>query len=118
MPRGPFDLIVLGHTLNELWAGHPGRIELRIGLMTRLGEELRPRGKILIIEPALMGTAQEAIRVRDGLIEPGLPRRDAVHLAAGLPGLPGRHLSRRVRLAADQPKWFGSPTRPASGGKA
>ena len=71
MPRGPFDLITMGHTLNELWSEHPDRIELRIGLVKRLGEELRPRGKILIIEPALMGTAREAIRVRDGLVKAG-----------------------------------------------
>jgi protein-L-isoaspartate O-methyltransferase len=71
MPRGPFDLIAVGHTLNELWSGHQDRIELRIGLVKRLGEELRPGGKILIIEPALMGTAQEAIRVRDGLANAG-----------------------------------------------
>jgi len=71
MPQGPFDLIAMGHTLNELWSGHPDRIALRVGLVKRLGEELRPRGKILIIEPALMGTAQEAIRVRDGLVNEG-----------------------------------------------
>ena len=71
MPRGPFDLIAMGHTLNELWSGHRDRIELRIDLVKKLGEELRPGGKILIVEPALMGTAQEAIRVRDGLVTAG-----------------------------------------------
>jgi SAM-dependent methyltransferase len=71
MPRGPFDMVILGHTLNELWAGQPDRIELRIGLLKKLGEELSPRGRIMIIEPALMGTAQEAIRVRDGLVKAG-----------------------------------------------
>ena len=71
MPRGPFDLIAMGHTLNELWPGHQDRIELRIGLVKRLGEELGPRGRLLVMEPALMGTAQEAIRVRDGLVKAG-----------------------------------------------
>jgi SAM-dependent methyltransferase len=68
LPQGPFDMIALGHTLNELWAGHPDRIALRIGLVKKLGEELAPGGRILIMEPALKNTAQEAIRVRDGLL--------------------------------------------------
>ena len=71
LPRGPFDMIALGHTLNELWAGHPDRIELRVDLVKRLGAELAPVGRILIIEPALKTTAQEAIRVRDGLVKAG-----------------------------------------------
>ncbi len=71
LPRGPFDLIALGHTLNELWTGHPDRIELRTSLVLKLGGELAPGGRILIMEPALMRTAQEAIRVRDGLVKAG-----------------------------------------------
>ncbi len=71
MPRGPFDVIVMGHTLNELWSGHPDRIELRTSLVRKLGGELAPGGRILIMEPALMSTAQEAIRVRDGLVKAG-----------------------------------------------
>jgi SAM-dependent methyltransferase len=67
LPSGPFDLIAICHTLNELWSGHHDRIELRVELIRRLGAELAPEGRILIIEPALMSTAQEAIRVRDGL---------------------------------------------------
>jgi SAM-dependent methyltransferase len=70
-PRGPFDMITLGHTLNELWSGHPERIALRVALVKKLGEELAPGGRILIMEPALMSTAQEAIRVRDGLVSAG-----------------------------------------------
>ncbi len=71
LPRGPFDMIALGHTLNELWSGHPDRIELRVGLMKKLGRELAAEGRILIMEPALMSTAQAAIRVRDGLVNAG-----------------------------------------------
>ena len=70
-PRGPFDLISMGHTLNELWAGHPDRIGLRAGLVQRLGALLAPGGRVLILEPALMSTAQEAIRVRDRLLGAG-----------------------------------------------
>ena len=71
MPRGPFDLVTMGHTLNELWAGHPERIALRVSLLLRLAEQLTAGGRILVFEPALMQTAQEAIRVRDGLVARG-----------------------------------------------
>ncbi len=71
VPSGPFDLIALGHTLNELWAGHPQRIELRVSLLLKLAAELAPQGRLLIMEPALMATAQEAIGVRDGLVREG-----------------------------------------------
>jgi SAM-dependent methyltransferase len=71
MPGGRFDIIALGHTLNELWAGHPGRTALRVSLLQRLAGSLLPGGRLLIVEPALMATAQEAIRVRDGLAQEG-----------------------------------------------
>ena len=61
----------MGHTLNELWADHPDRIALRISLVQRLSKELSARGRILILEPALKATAQEAIGVRDGLARSG-----------------------------------------------
>jgi SAM-dependent methyltransferase len=71
MPAGPFDVIAAGHTLNELWAGHADRIALRVSLLVRLCAELAPGGRLLFFEPALMATAQDAIRVRDGLVTEG-----------------------------------------------
>jgi SAM-dependent methyltransferase len=71
MTSGSFDIISLGHILNELWAGHPDRINLRVSLVRLLGDLLAPGGRILVMEPALMQTAQEAIRVRDGLARAG-----------------------------------------------
>jgi SAM-dependent methyltransferase len=70
-PSGSFEIISLGHVLNELWAGHPDRISLRVSLVRRLGDLLAPGGRILVLEPALMQTAQEAIRVRDELARAG-----------------------------------------------
>jgi SAM-dependent methyltransferase len=70
-PTGSYDLIVVAHTLNELWPGHADRIPLRVGLLTRIGTLLAPGGKLLVVEPALMKVAQEAIEVRDGLVAEG-----------------------------------------------
>jgi protein-L-isoaspartate O-methyltransferase len=71
MPEGAFDLITVAHALNELWPGHQDRIALRASLVERLAGRLAPGGRILIIEPALMQTAQECIRVRDALVRGG-----------------------------------------------
>jgi hypothetical protein len=70
-PAGSFDLIVVAHALNELWAGHPDRVALRVALLVKMGALLSPGGKLLVVEPALMKTAQEAIGVRDGLVAEG-----------------------------------------------
>jgi SAM-dependent methyltransferase len=70
-PTGRFDLVVVAHTLNELWAGHPDRIALRVDLLQRIGALLSPGGRLLVVEPALMKVAQDAIRVRDGLAGAG-----------------------------------------------
>jgi SAM-dependent methyltransferase len=71
MPTGAFDVIALGHTLNELWPEHPERIALRVSLIEKLAQRLAPDGRLLVVEPALMKTAQEAIQVRDGLVQQG-----------------------------------------------
>ena len=70
-PTGRFDLVVMAHTLNELWPGHPDRIELRVALLQRISALLSPGGKLLVVEPALMKVAQDAIAVRDGLVAGG-----------------------------------------------
>jgi SAM-dependent methyltransferase len=70
-PTGRFDLVVVAHTLNELWAGHADPVSLRVELLQRIGALLSPGGMLLVVEPALMRVAQEAIRVRDGLAAGG-----------------------------------------------
>ncbi len=88
MPEGSYDLIILGHTLNELWAGHPDRLELRAGLLKRLADRLAPGGRFLVIEPALMQTAQDAIRVRDLVVREGFVVEMPCIWQAGCPALP------------------------------
>jgi SAM-dependent methyltransferase len=71
VPEGSFDLVALGHTLNELWAGREDRTALRVSLLLRLARRLTPGGRFLLMEPALMQTAQDAIRVRDAMVTEG-----------------------------------------------
>lgn len=73
LPEGPgrFDLVILGHSLNELWRGREDRIERRTGLLERAGRLLEPGGALLALEPALLETSREALRLRDALSDSG-----------------------------------------------
>jgi SAM-dependent methyltransferase len=62
-----FDLIVLGHSLNELWAREGDALERRLTLLERAAALLSPGGSILLIEPALLTTSRALIALRDRL---------------------------------------------------
>jgi hypothetical protein len=72
LPVGPFDTILLGHTLNELWADDPDPVARRLDWIER---ELLPRltadGTLLLIEPALRETSRAALAIRDALLARG-----------------------------------------------
>jgi SAM-dependent methyltransferase len=88
-PPGPFDIITLGHVLNELWAERPDRIDLRFSLMEKVSRSLAPGGCILIMEPALMNTATDLLLLRDRLIENGFYVESPCTFAGPCPALPG-----------------------------
>lgn len=66
----PFDFIILGNVLNELFAGHPNRIGKRSRLVKALLKTwLKPQGFLILIEPALKETSQELLLLRDRLLD-------------------------------------------------
>ncbi len=67
--RGPFDLVVLGLALNELFTDRDERIELRAELLERFASLLSPDGALLVIEPALRASTRELMAVRDQLVQ-------------------------------------------------
>jgi len=71
LPDGPFDLIVIGHMLNELWADDDDRLDRRHELLESALSRLKPSGALLFLEPALLKTAREAIALRDMLAASG-----------------------------------------------
>lgn len=116
--RGPFDLIVAAHVLNELHAAEEGMSE-RAGLRARLvlawGEQLLQAegGLLVLLEPALRETSRELLAVRDAVLAtgrlhvvapcfmagpcPALAReRDWCHDAAPWPGPPDGRRAARV----------------------
>jgi SAM-dependent methyltransferase len=65
---GPWEVIVVGHLLNELGAGKPDRVERRAAFLSSLKPLLTPQGRILVLEPASHGPNADVLAVRDALL--------------------------------------------------
>lgn len=71
LPEGSFDLIMMGHLLNELWVGAPDESEKIAGLIEKAFTSVRKGGSLMIIEPALLLTSRRLLRIRNTLIGRG-----------------------------------------------
>jgi SAM-dependent methyltransferase len=71
LPEGPFDLVAAVHTVNELWSDRDDRQEMRRAFVDHLAGLLTPGGRVLLVDPALTATANEAIELRDALVACG-----------------------------------------------
>ncbi|MEO6952908.1 MAG: small ribosomal subunit Rsm22 family protein [Polyangia bacterium] len=68
LPDGPFDTILAGHVLNELFLSSGTRaLDRRVALVQALLRRLAPRGRLVIIEPALRETSRALLQLRDRL---------------------------------------------------
>lgn len=65
LPEGRFDLIVLGHVLNELWRGAGDRAPRRAALLEELAARLAPGGRLVVLEPARHVINRDLLEVRD-----------------------------------------------------
>ncbi|HTL99222.1 MAG TPA: small ribosomal subunit Rsm22 family protein [Holophagaceae bacterium] len=63
LPDGTPDLVILGHVLNELHEWD------QLDLLEAVKARLSPRGRILILEPALQSTTRRLMELRDHLRE-------------------------------------------------
>jgi len=63
LPEGRPDLVLLGHTLNELEPKDQDR------LLARLKDHLAPNGAIIILEPALMGPTRRLMELRETFLD-------------------------------------------------
>lgn len=61
---GPYELVLFGLSLNELFA----TIDERADMLARAVSLLAPGGVVVVIEPALHGTSRELMLLRDRLI--------------------------------------------------
>ncbi len=74
LPDGTYDVVTLGHVLNELFPGAEG-IERRAALCERALGQVKPGGSLLMLEPALRDTSRDLLAVRDRLVEHGFSVR-------------------------------------------
>jgi len=66
----PFDFIIMGNVLNELFPGDEQRIEKRSRRVATLIQDwLAPNGFLILMEPALRETSRELLRLRDRLLD-------------------------------------------------
>lgn len=71
--RGPYDLVLIGLALNELWTEHPEPIERRAMMLTQVSEILSDSGAVIVIEPALRESSRALQMVRDKLVARDAP---------------------------------------------
>ncbi len=71
--EGPYDLIIAGFALNEVWGGMD--VEGRVAYILRLKRMLVPGGLLLVLEPALRETATALQEVSDAVSQKKLLHR-------------------------------------------
>jgi predicted nicotinamide N-methyase len=71
LPEGQFDLIALGHVLNELFGGDDQAPSRRAALVEEALGRVKRGGTVVILEPALRETSRALLRVRDLLVARG-----------------------------------------------
>ena len=71
LPDERFDLITMGHVLNELYGTGPSAVAKRADLVERICERLTEGGTLLILEPALRETSRALLELRDLVVARG-----------------------------------------------
>jgi ribosomal protein RSM22 (predicted rRNA methylase) len=84
VPSEPFDTVMAGHVLNELFADD---VRQRVDLVAAWLARVRPSGCVVLIEPALRETSRTLLELRDRLIERGATVRAPCLFRGGCPAL-------------------------------
>jgi hypothetical protein len=71
LPEGPFDTILCGHLLNELFLDVRDPGGRRAAFLAQVLPRLAPGGRLMVIEPALRETSRALLEVRDRLLAAG-----------------------------------------------
>lgn len=108
LPRGPFDVVLLGQVLSELDEGAPPpeRVARHAALLSSLFETLSPTGSLVVVEPALRDRARHLQALRDVWVETrGGVFAPCLH-AAACPALAAVGDWCHEELATDLPAWL------------
>ncbi|RKG95871.1 methyltransferase domain-containing protein [Corallococcus sp. CA053C] len=71
LPDGQFDLITMGHVVNELYGATDEALKPRAALLEAVLTKVKKGGSLLVMEPALRETSRNLLKVRDLLVERG-----------------------------------------------
>jgi hypothetical protein len=85
-PGRRFDLVTMGHALNELFRG-PDEDARRAALLEEALALAEPGGSLLVVEPALRETSRALLRVRDLLVARGFAVRAPCLFRGACPAL-------------------------------
>ena len=84
LPDGPFDLVLAGHVLNELYGDD---LAARAALVEAMLARVAPGGFVVLIEPALRETSRALLALRDRLVAGGATVRAPCLFRGGCPAL-------------------------------
>ena len=74
-PEGRYDLITLGHVLNELYGAGDESVKPRAALLEQALAQVKPGGSLVVLEPALRETSRLLLKVRDAMVDKGYALR-------------------------------------------
>ena len=66
-----FDIIIMSHTLNELWKNEKSPVDKRFEFIIKAGNLLKDKGILFLNEPAMLESSRNLISLRDRLTEKG-----------------------------------------------
>jgi SAM-dependent methyltransferase len=87
LPEGKFDLITMGHVINELFGTGDKAIPQRVALLEQVLAQVKPGGSLLVMEPALRETSRGLLQVRDALVAKGYGVRAPCMFRGNCPAL-------------------------------
>lgn len=70
-PDGTFDVVTMGHVLNELFGKGEGAIAKRADVVEAALAKVKRGGSVVVLEPALRETSRALLQVRDVLVSRG-----------------------------------------------
>jgi SAM-dependent methyltransferase len=81
-----FDVVTLGHVVNEVFRGN-GAVARRVALLEEALSRVSAGGSLVVVEPALRDTSRALLEVRDRLVARGVPVRAPCLFRGACPAL-------------------------------
>ncbi|HZI13861.1 MAG TPA: small ribosomal subunit Rsm22 family protein [Myxococcus sp.] len=87
LPEGNFDLITMGHVINELYGTGESAVNPRAALLEAALAKVKKGGSLLVMEPALRDTSRGLLQVRDVMVSRGYAVRAPCMFRGNCPAL-------------------------------